>query len=126
MAKFVYVYIGGQMAETPEAQEQAMQAWGAWFGTLGDSVADMGNPFGNSATVSSGQVGRGRLLDRVGRLAERGDGEGKRLPGASQRRVRRDLRGHPDVVALAGRRAGPSRWGGAFPAARLDRPPSQL
>ena len=28
MAKFVYVYVGGQMAETPEAQEQAMQAWG--------------------------------------------------------------------------------------------------
>src|SRR5260370_31393065 len=59
MAKFVYVYIGGQMAETPEAQEQAMQAWGAWFGTLGDSVADVGNPFGNSATVSSGGVADG-------------------------------------------------------------------
>jgi hypothetical protein len=59
MAKFVYVYIGGQMAETPEAQEQAMQAWGAWFGTLGDSVADMGYPFGNSATVSSGGVADG-------------------------------------------------------------------
>ncbi len=59
MAKFVYVYIGGQMAETPEAQEQAMQAWGAWFGTLGDSVADMGNPFGNSATVSPGGVADG-------------------------------------------------------------------
>lgn len=53
MAKFVYVYTGGQMAETPEAQEKAMQAWGAWFGTLGGSVTDMGNPFGNSATVSS-------------------------------------------------------------------------
>ena len=59
MAKFVYVYIGGQMAETPEAQEQAMQAWGAWFGTLGDSVADVGNPFGNSATVTSGGVADG-------------------------------------------------------------------
>jgi hypothetical protein len=59
VAKFVYVYIGGQMAETPAAQEQAMQAWGAWFGTLGDSVADMGNPFGNSATVSSGGVADG-------------------------------------------------------------------
>ena len=59
MAKFVYVYVGGQMAETPEAQEQAMQAWGAWFGTLGDSVADMGNPFGNSATLSSGGVADG-------------------------------------------------------------------
>ncbi len=59
MAKFVYVYIGGQMAETPAAQEQAMQAWGAWFGELGDSVADMGNPFGNSATVSPGGVADG-------------------------------------------------------------------
>jgi hypothetical protein len=59
MAKFVYVYVGGQMAETPEAQEQAMQAWGAWFGTLGDSVADAGNPFGNSATVGSSGVTEG-------------------------------------------------------------------
>ena len=54
MAKFVYVYTGGQMAETPEAQEQAMQEWGAWFGTLGDKVTDMGAPFGASATVKSG------------------------------------------------------------------------
>ena len=53
MAKFVYLYTGGQMAETPEAQEQAMQAWGAWFGSLGDVVTDMGNPFGASATVGA-------------------------------------------------------------------------
>jgi hypothetical protein len=53
MAKFVYVYIGGQMAATPEEQEKQMQAWGAWFGTLGDAVTDMGNPFGTAATVSS-------------------------------------------------------------------------
>jgi hypothetical protein len=59
MAKFVYLYTGGQMAETPEAQEQAMQAWGAWFGTLGGSVTDMGNPFGASATVGSGGVSAG-------------------------------------------------------------------
>lgn len=54
MAKYVYVYTGGQMADTPEAQEQAMQAWGAWFGTLGDAVTDGGNPFGASTTVKSG------------------------------------------------------------------------
>lgn len=59
MAKFVYVYTGGQMADTPQAQEQAMQAWGAWFGTLGASVTDAGNPFGQSATVSSGGVSDG-------------------------------------------------------------------
>ncbi|MGX7678932.1 YciI family protein [Jatrophihabitans sp. DSM 45814] len=54
MAKFVYLYTGAQMAETPEAQEQAMQAWGAWFGTLGAAVTETGNPFGSSATVKSG------------------------------------------------------------------------
>jgi hypothetical protein len=59
MAKFVYVYTGGQMAETPEAQEQAMQAWGAWFATLGDRVTDMGNPFGASTTVKSGGIATG-------------------------------------------------------------------
>ena len=53
MAKFVYVYTGGQTAATPQEQEQQMQAWGAWFGTLGDAVADMGNPLGTSATVSA-------------------------------------------------------------------------
>ena len=58
MAKFVYVFTGGQMAETPEAQEQAMQAWGAWFGTLGDSVTDMGNPFGGSARSEERRVGK--------------------------------------------------------------------
>ncbi len=54
MAKFVYVHTGGQMAETPEAQEQAMQEWGAWFGSLGDAVTDLGAPFGASVTVKSG------------------------------------------------------------------------
>ncbi len=53
MAKFVFVYSGGQMAETPEAQESSAQAWGAWFGTLGDSVVDIGNPFGASSTVTA-------------------------------------------------------------------------
>ena len=53
MAKFVYVYTGGQMADTPQAQEAAMQAWGAWFGTLGSAVTDHGNPFGAAATVRS-------------------------------------------------------------------------
>jgi hypothetical protein len=53
MAKYVYVYTGGQMADTPAAQEEAMQAWGSWFGSLGDAVNDTGNPFGVSASVTS-------------------------------------------------------------------------
>jgi hypothetical protein len=54
MAKFLYLYTGGQMAETPEAQEAEMQEWVSWFGTLGDSVVDIGNPFGASTTVTNG------------------------------------------------------------------------
>ena len=59
MAKFLYLYSGGQMAETPEAQEAAMEEWVAWFGTLGDSVADIGNPFGAGTTVKNGGASDG-------------------------------------------------------------------
>jgi hypothetical protein len=51
MAKFIYLYTGGQMDSAPEAQEQVMQAWGKWLAGLGSSVTDMGNPFGPSASV---------------------------------------------------------------------------
>jgi hypothetical protein len=54
MAKFVYLYSGAAMADTPQAQEQAMQEWTAWLGGLGGSVTDIGNPFGASATVGAG------------------------------------------------------------------------
>jgi hypothetical protein len=59
MAKFVYLYTGGQAAETADAQEQSMQAWGAWFGSLGDSVIDVGNPFGAGSTVTAGGAANG-------------------------------------------------------------------
>jgi hypothetical protein len=54
MAKFLYLYTGGQMAETQEAQQEQMQQWVSWFGTLGDSVVDIGNPFGAGTTVTNG------------------------------------------------------------------------
>lgn len=54
MAKYVLAYRGGSMAETPEAQEAAMQAWMGWFGELGDAVVDPGNPFGPSTSVGAG------------------------------------------------------------------------
>jgi hypothetical protein len=53
MGKFVFLYAGGQSADTPEAQKAAMEAWMGWFGTLGDDVVDIGNPFGASSTVSA-------------------------------------------------------------------------
>jgi len=53
MAKFVLIYRGGQMGETPAEQEALMAKWGAWFGTLGAAVCDMGAPFGASVTVGA-------------------------------------------------------------------------
>jgi hypothetical protein len=59
MARFVLVYQGGSMAETPEAQEAAMAAWGAWFGSLGDAARDWGAPFGANGAVGGGPATTG-------------------------------------------------------------------
>jgi hypothetical protein len=53
MAKFVYIYSGGKMPETPEEGQQFMAAWGAWAGGLGAAISDGGNAFGASTSVSS-------------------------------------------------------------------------
>lgn len=54
MTKFVLAYTGGSaMPETEAEQAELMQAWGAWFGQLGDAVIDGGNPFGASSTVKA-------------------------------------------------------------------------
>ncbi len=54
MAKFVLLYTGGSMPESPEEGAKVMAAWEAWFAKGGDHVIDMGNPFGGSA--SAGKV----------------------------------------------------------------------
>jgi hypothetical protein len=53
MAKFVFAYRGGGMAETEEAQQESMNAWMGWFGQLGAAIVDGGNPFGAATTVGS-------------------------------------------------------------------------
>jgi len=66
MAKFVYLYTGGSMAETPEAQQQVMAAWGAWFGELGAAIIDGGNPFGAAASVGAdGSVGAASVIAKT-------------------------------------------------------------
>lgn len=54
MAKYLFSYHGGRMADTEEAQQAAMAAWGAWFGELGAAITDPGNPIANSRTVGEG------------------------------------------------------------------------
>ena len=59
MGKYVLAYRGGGMAETDEAQQAAMAAWGAWFGSLGNAIVDGGAPFGPSTKVGGGAAGSG-------------------------------------------------------------------
>jgi hypothetical protein len=53
MAKYLLVYHGGSMPETPEAQSAVMAAWGAWFQNLGPALADGGNPTSQTKTIAS-------------------------------------------------------------------------
>jgi hypothetical protein len=49
VSKFIYLYRGPATPMedfTPEQSAEQMEAWGQWFGQLGESVADAGSPFG--------------------------------------------------------------------------------
>ena len=59
MAKFLLVYHGGSMAETPEAQAASMNTWIAWFTTLGAAVVDGGAPTSRAWTIQSGGTSEG-------------------------------------------------------------------
>ena len=63
MAKYVLIYHGaGKPPASPEETKAYMNAWGAWFGSLGAAVIDTGNPLGKSSTVKSD----GSLIDGGG------------------------------------------------------------
>jgi hypothetical protein len=53
MAKYVFAYHGGSAPTDPDSVKKVMDAWGAWFGSLGAAVIDAGNPVGKSSTVKS-------------------------------------------------------------------------
>ena len=53
MGKFVLVYKGGATPTSEAEGAKVMEAWMAWFGTLGAAVVDGGNPFGASTAVAS-------------------------------------------------------------------------
>ena len=53
MANFLLTYHGGGgMPETKEEQDQVLEAWNGWFGTLGDALVDGGNPISQARAVS--------------------------------------------------------------------------
>ena len=43
--KYLLVYYGGGMPETPAAQARVLKQWDKWFAKLGPAVVDGGNPF---------------------------------------------------------------------------------
>lgn len=53
MTKYLFVYHGGGAPGSEAEMKQVMDAWGAWFGTLGAAVVEPGNPVGVSKTVNS-------------------------------------------------------------------------
>ena len=53
MAKYLFAYHGGDMAETEEEQAAVMAAWGAWYEQLGASIVDGGAPTAFATTVAA-------------------------------------------------------------------------
>lgn len=52
MAKFLFVYHGGEHPKTEEEVATVLDAWGTWMGSMGAAVVDGGNPVGMSSTVN--------------------------------------------------------------------------
>ena len=62
MANFVLIYSGGSAGATEAERAKAMDAWGAWFGKLGEKVVDHGNPFSaHSKNLANGGVHDGAV-----------------------------------------------------------------
>ncbi len=53
MAKYLFIYHGGDHPKTEAEVKQVLDAWGAWMGSMGAAVIDGGNPVGKSSTVHS-------------------------------------------------------------------------
>jgi len=63
--KYLLVFYGGGMPETPAAQARVMKQWGTWYGKLGPAVVDPGNPFSGAVnkikydgSTSKGPIGQ--------------------------------------------------------------------
>ncbi len=53
MPKYVLAYHGGKPPSDPKEIKAVMDAWGAWFQSMGAAVIDAGNPVGKSSTIKS-------------------------------------------------------------------------
>ena len=54
MTKYIFGYHGGSgMPQDAAEQAAIMDAWGRWYGELGDAIVDGGSPVGAARTVGS-------------------------------------------------------------------------
>ena len=56
MAKYLFVYYGGQMETDPKKAAKSMEDWMKWFGRLGKALVDGGAPTMPGKIVSAGGV----------------------------------------------------------------------
>lgn len=84
MAKYVLLYSGGGMPETEEETAKVLQAWGAWYDSLGEKVVDPGYPFTPAAktVASDGSVSDGSALNASGYTILEADSLDKAVAGA--------------------------------------------
>ena len=64
--KYVLVFYGGGMPETPAAQARVMKQWTSWYTKLGPAVADAGLPFSGAVNkIKSEGTSRGPIGQRA-------------------------------------------------------------
>lgn len=84
--KYVLVFYGGGMPDTPAAQARVLKQWSRWYENLGKSVIDGGLPFSgrvnkirDDGTIAKGPIGQratgyaivdAKDLDRATRMAK--------------------------------------------------------
>jgi hypothetical protein len=64
--KYVLVFYGGGMPETPAAQARVMKQWTSWYTKLGPAVADAGLPFSGAVNkIKTEGTSRGPIGQRA-------------------------------------------------------------
>ena len=86
MTKFVLLYQGGTMPQTPAEGEKTMADWMAWFGKAGSAVLDMGNAYGPATAVGA-------------QLSDSGTNGYSTVEGANVEAVKALVSDHPHLAA---------------------------
>ncbi len=59
MHKFLFIYYGWKIPQTPEEGKQKMKLWQDWFESLGEKLTSMGGTFSKPVIVDKNEVTEG-------------------------------------------------------------------